>query len=488
MDVWKSIRDDTTLIFQWESAGSSQYLKKFLSDTTIEKAKKQIPDFSMVSWVSFGNGLIRPSCASFRDDVANGIFYDNGFKELNEFLAPEAGRVSMQESIMRFLVRFCGYSDAESDNVRRAIAKKKGTEGLLPEIEQRFIAYSSAHYDITAEKCAEVIKPFIQIILDASSYSFSWNHSTSYTIIGYICGYLRYYHPLEFLTASLNIFGDNIDKVADITKYADKVKIRITEPRFGKARGDYFFDRESNTISKGVGSIKGLSKTVADELYELSQKKSYDYFIDLLTDIAAETSCNSGQTDTLIKAEYFRNFGNQRELQRIVQIFERFKRGAAKQIKKEDVAGTELEPVMIEYASGVTKSGDVSKNWHSFDCAEVMRECERRIKAANLPDLDDRTKLQNYIDAVGYPYASGVEADRNKLYVTQTFPAKRKSDGEVFGYNIRYQSIGSGKTGSMTVFNKQYKQDPIRPGDLIRCLDYTRKGKYFNLNSYAHIY
>ena len=65
---------------------------------------------------------------------------------------------------MMFLVKFCGYTQAESDNVRRAIAKKKGTATLLPEIEQRFIDYSSTHYDITKEKCQEVIKPFLQII------------------------------------------------------------------------------------------------------------------------------------------------------------------------------------------------------------------------------------------------------------------------------------------------------------------------------------
>lgn len=168
--VWKSIRDDTTLIFQWESDSAQAYLKKFMSDDTIAKAKEKDPNFSYIKWFSFGNGLIRPSCASFRDDVSCGAFYDNGFKELNEFLAPEAGRVAMQETIMMWLQKFCGYSPAESDNVRRAIAKKKGTATLLPEIEQRFIEYSSTHYDITKERCQEVIKPFLQIILDASAY------------------------------------------------------------------------------------------------------------------------------------------------------------------------------------------------------------------------------------------------------------------------------------------------------------------------------
>ena len=255
MDVWKSIRDNTTLIFQWESGSAQQYMKKFMSDETLEIARSKIPNFSMLKWMSFGNGLLRPACASFRDSVAKGEFYDNGFDALNEFLAPEAGRIAMQETVMQFLVKFCGYSAAESDNVRRAIAKKKGTETLLPEIEKRFIKYSSANYDITEERCAEVIKPFLQIILDASAYGFSWNHSDAYSSIGYICGYLRHYHPLEFLTAALNIFGDNMDKTADITRYATRVGIKVTLPKWGLSKGEYFFDRNKKIIAKGLTSI-----------------------------------------------------------------------------------------------------------------------------------------------------------------------------------------------------------------------------------------
>ena len=122
MNVWRSIRNDTTAIFQWESNSAQNFLRKFMSDSTLKKVRKKIPDFSMLKWLSFGNGLIRPACASFRDAVAEGEFYDNGFKELNEFLAPEMGHVCMQETIMKFLVKFCGYSNAESDTVRRCVA------------------------------------------------------------------------------------------------------------------------------------------------------------------------------------------------------------------------------------------------------------------------------------------------------------------------------------------------------------------------------
>lgn len=490
MDVWKSIRDNTTLIFQWESGSAQQYMKKFMSDETLEIARSKIPNFSMLKWMSFGNGLLRPACASFRDSVAKGEFYDNGFDALNEFLAPEAGRIAMQETIMQFLVKFCGYSAAESDNVRRAIAKKKGTETLLPEIEKRFIKYSSANYDITEERCAEVIKPFLQIILDASAYGFSWNHSDAYSSIGYICGYLRHYHPLEFLTAALNIFGDNMDKTADITRYATRVGIKVTLPKWGLSKGEYFFDRDKKIIAKGLTSIKYMSATLADELYDLAASKQYTSFMDVLKDLNEKTSINSRQLEILIKLDFFSDFGNQRELLYLTDLFSNtFKNGEAKQIKKSIVDGTPLEDIVKKYAVGVTKSGGVAKSYTLLDVMSILRESEKAIKDMRMADLSDIIKVRNFYDVMGYiGYVSGNESDRRKLYVTEIKPLHRKRDGKHCGYSIFTKSIGSGKESRFTVFNNVYDKDPIIEGDIIFCKAYDRNGEYFTLTAYDKVF
>jgi len=490
MDVWRSIRDDTTLIFQWESNSAQAYMRKFMSDSTLSIAQSKIPNFSMLKWMSFGNGLLRPACASFRDSVAKGEFYDNGFDALNEFLAPEAGRIAMQETIMQFLVKFCGYNSAESDNVRRAIAKKKGTETLLPEIEERFIAYCSEQYDMTTEQCLDIIKPFLQIILDASAYGFSWNHSDSYSSIGYICGYLRHYYPLEFLTSALNIFGDNLDKTAEITSYAKKRGIQVTMPKWGLSRNKYFFDRDRGIIAKGLTSIKYMSENLANEMYVLSQQKKYTRFVELLKDLDQETCINTRQLDILIKLDFFSDFGNQRELLRIVDLFyETFKKGQAKQIKKSMVDGTPMEEIVKRYSVGVTKSGGVAKNYTLLDVFSILKEVEDAIKAVGMPDLNDIDKVRNFYDVMGYiGYTSGKQEDRRKLYVMDVFPVLRKKDGKQFGYSIITKSIGSGKESRFTVFNALYKQDPIRKGDIILCKSFERDGQYFQLTSYDKVF
>lgn len=490
-DVWKSIRDDTTMIFQFESDSAQRYLKKLMSDSTIEKIKKKNKNFSMIKLMSFANGLIRPSCASFRDDVAEGESKDNGIEELNEFLAPEMGHISMQETIMQFLVKFCGYTQAGSDTVRRAIGKKRDTSDLLPEVEEKFISYTSKKFNVPVIKCAEVIKPFIQTILDASKYGFSWNHSDAYSCIGYACGYLRYYYPLEFVAAALNIFAGKEEKTANIVEYAQKNGIKINNIKFGKSRADYFFDKEDSSIYKGVGSVKFLNNEVAEQLYELSKKKEYTRFVDLAIDCNRNTSINSRQMDILIRLDYFSSFGNAKELLRIVSILDMFKWGDSKTIKKEKMEnGGAILEIVEKYSESKNKNGSDSKSFKITDCEAILRECEDIVMGLGIKDFSFKDKIEDQKEFLGYiSLVTGREEDRPKLYVKTLFIARKKTDNTPFGINVTCQSIGSGKQTRYTIFNTDLKKyGDVKVGDIIYCSKYTKNNGYFTIKEYKHVF
>ncbi len=444
--VWKSIRDDTTLIFQWESDSAQAYLKKFMSDETIAKIKAKSSNFSYLKWFSFGNGLLRPACASYRDEVSGGDFYDNGFKELNEFLAPEAGRVCMQETIMMFLVKFCGYSQAESDSVRRAIAKKKGTETLLPEIEQRFIEYSSTHYDITKEKCQEVIKPFLQIILDASDYGFSWNHSDAYSSIGYISGYLRYYYPLEFLTASLNIFSDKEEKTTAITNYARKVGITIKDIKFGHSKADYSMEKETNSIYKGIASIKYMSADVANKLYDLAHTQKFDSFIDLLRVFPGD----SRQLEILIKLNYFSQFAPIGKLLNIVELYNKF--GTRKTLKESDVLSlpTPVQEVIIKYAVKPKTQYKITDN------DGMLRELAELVGERPITMMMRLEWEQQYLG-----YCASTDTSQQGSWLVLDIDTK-------FSPKLSIYAIWSGEQRIVKVSKRDFQSNPLTKGDTIR--------------------
>lgn len=489
MDVWRSIRNDTTAIFQWESNSAQTFLRKFMSDTTIEKVRQKIPNFSMLKWLSFGNGLIRPACASFRDSVADGEFYDNGFKELNDFLAPEMGHVCMQETIMQFLVKFCGYTNGESDNVRRAIAKKKGTEQLLPEIEQRFIEYSSTHYDITAEECAKVIKPFLKVLLDASAYAFSWNHSDAYSAVGYICGWLREYYPYEFITSALNIWRDNDDKTRAIVEYANSKRISITSPKFGISGIKYDFSREQQTIAKGLGSVKFMSDAAIRELSELYDNQ-YATFSELLYDIKQKTSLNTRQIEILMKIDFFSQFGNYPTISRIYDVFTNLlKWGDVKSISKATLSSELLQ--IFEGSPAVSDTGangDTIKMYRVKDAMGLAKEIESTIRSVNFADISLITRMEFSKESYGYvDVVTNKPEDRRKLIINSITPMRNGND-KPWGYRVETKSLGTGKSARVTIKAKVFDAEPVDEGNVIYVEDIWQNAKgYWEISKYRRL-
>jgi DNA polymerase-3 subunit alpha len=472
-EVWADMAKSLTAIFQFESSFAADCFKKF--------QPKSIFDMSLVT------ATIRPSGTSYRDDLLSHKIHTNPSEIIDELLKDNLGYLIYQEDTIKFLQQICGLSGSEADNIRRAIGRKQKDrlDAAMPSILEGYCSKSPKPRDVAEQEAKE----FLQVIEDSASYQFGYNHSVAYCLLGYLCAYYRYYHPLEFLTSYLNNAA-NDDDIRNGTAYANRIGVKITMPKWGLSRGEYFFDSEKFVIAKGLTSIKYMSSQLADELYEMAHKKQYKWFVDVLTDLDTETSCDSRQLDILIKLDFFSEFGNQRELMRITDLFyQTFKRGHAKQIKKAIVDGTPLEPIISKYAVGVTKSGGVAKSYTLLDVQSILHEAEDALKAVGMPDLNDIDKVRNFYDVMGYiGYVSGKMEDRPKLYILDIFPLARKKDGKQFGYSIVTKSIGSGKESRFTVFNSVYNSEPIKKGDIILCKGFERDGQYYKMTRYEKVF
>lgn len=322
--VWDSIRDDTTAIFQWEGATGDRYIKQLLSESNIQKFKKLNPNVDYMTLLSIGNGAIRPAGASYRDDLANGVIRKSGNEAIDEFMKPTFGYLVFQCQIIQFLHQYCGYTMGEADIVRRHFAKKTGTEKDIPQIKAGFAKTMAEQYGMSKEESDKVIADFIQVIMDASNYLFSLNHSQPYSYEGYVSGWLRYHYPLQFLTVALNINQGKEEKTSALTAYAHKVGIGIKPPKFRHSRSAYFCDTETNCIYKGLGSIKYMSEQVAEALYGMRDMQ-FRNFIDVLFALQQlKDKPDSRQLDILIKIGYFEEFGSAKALLLGVEIFNKF--------------------------------------------------------------------------------------------------------------------------------------------------------------------
>lgn len=413
--IWESIGQDTLGVFQMESDMATKLLEQLFHPSTIDKIKSRSGNVNFLSLLSMANGAIRPSGASYRDALSMGEFKDNGNEVLNDFLSDTLGYMVFQEQIMRWLVEFCGYSESESDGVRRAIGKKTGTEQLLPKIKSGFIKTMTEKHNVDMKEAEELSESFLQVILDASDYSFSLNHSEAYSVLGYLCVWLRYYYPHEFITTMLNIQSTkskDLDKTPSVMQWAKEHGIKVERITFGRSRGGYALDKETKIIYKGVASVSYLNETVAEELYELAQQINEDTsFSELLFLMKEHTSLQSNQLEILIRLRFFDQFGDSNFL---LAVMYQFYEGTFKYSKSNSEA---------------TKESKLLK----------MIQVEQALKQKDIPKAQIEELLRFELDKMGYIGTIYPEVPDDLFFVldintryTPKLKLYRLSDGEEF--------------------------------------------------------
>lgn len=316
-EVWKHITDSPVGIFQFEGSYAFDLLKKY--------GPEEINSLSLV------NASLRPSGESYRDRLISGEINQNPSEIINKMLEKNHGFLVFQEDTIRFLTDICGLSGSDADNIRRAIGRKQvdRLEAAMPDILEGYCSKSDKPRDIAEQEA----KQFLQIISDSSNYQFGFNHSTGYSMIGYTCGYLRHYYPVEFITAYLNSAA-NDDDLKMGTDLARQLGITMLKPTYGYSRSKFYCDANNNNIYKGIGSLKNMSEKSAAEIVPL-YNNHYDDYIDLLFDLKEKTTINSRMLDILIKIDFFQEFGDINTLLWIASEFDSLY--GKKSIKKDSI-------------------------------------------------------------------------------------------------------------------------------------------------------
>ena len=302
-EVFEDITKDSTAIFQFESDFGRQSIRKM--------HPKSVDDICLCS------ACLRPSGESYREQVYARQWNKKPSKLIDEILSNSYGFLVYQEQTIAFLQQVCGFSGSEADNIRRAIGKKQRDkiDKALPQILEGYCEKSDKDR-ATAE---EEAKQFIKVIEDASGYSFGFNHSESYAMLGYLMGWLRYHYPTEFCTSYLNC-AKNDEDLANGQVLAQSRGVKIQKPIFRYSTSEYGCDSENKVIYKGIGSIKNIGSACGDNLNTLKDKY-YDSFIDLLYDIKEGGLANKTEMTLLIMIDFFREFGDINYLLECYDIF-----------------------------------------------------------------------------------------------------------------------------------------------------------------------
>lgn len=128
------------------------------------------------------------------------------------------------------------------------------------------------------------------------SYGFNRAHATGYGLRSYRCAYLKAHHPMEFMTALLQVWSGNDEKEKLYVREARRMGIRILAPDINISKVSWTLDSKAKAIRRGLVSIKGIGMAAAESLATNAPYSSVQDIIDR-TDSRAVTGGKSYAKD-----------------------------------------------------------------------------------------------------------------------------------------------------------------------------------------------
>ena len=439
----------TTTINQSDSDFGKQTLKRYKPTSLAE----------MSAWVA----AIRPGFASLLNNFLDRLPYTTGVKELDDILEDSFHYLTYQESIMKYLV-WLGIEEKGTYDIIKKIAKKKFKDDEQEKLKEQLLQGWVKNVG-TEEGFAETW----QVVEDAAHYSFNASHSLSVAIDSIYGAYLKSHYPLEYFTVVLTLYADDIDRTSKLIQELPYFNVTIQPIKYGKSGSDYTMDKENNAIYKGVSSVKYCNSQIADELLVLSKNK-YNSFIDLLKDIKEKTSLNSRQLDILIRLNFFSDFGNNKYLLKVSEIYDKF--ASAKIIAKkkmEELGVTEF--LMAKYAGKETAS-----QYRDLDNEGLIKELCNKVKNESLGVVE---QISSEIEFLGYADYTNKDISENYYIVTSFDDSKsttrpyctlyRIHDGEKIDTRVsRSNAFKANPFGLFSIINMPvttYEYKKVKDGD-----------------------
>ena len=291
-------------IFQLESAGMKAFMK--------ELKPENLED------VIAGISLYRPGPMDFIPKYIAGknnrdsIEYD--CPELVPILEPTYGCIVYQEQVMQIVRDLAGYSLAESDDLRRAMSKKK--ESVIAAGRTKFI-YGDPSKNIPGCVAnginAETANKIYDEMYDFAKYAFNKSHAASYAVITYQTAYLKRFYPAPYMASLISSVAGNLGKVGIYIQDMKSMGIKLLAPDINKGQSD--FSVHDGDIYYGLSAIKGIGRPVTEAI--IKEREEHGEFKDLrdFADRLSGREVNKRAVENLIKAGAFDSIpGSRRQL------------------------------------------------------------------------------------------------------------------------------------------------------------------------------
>lgn len=302
-------------IFQLESAGMKNFMK--------ELKPKSLED------VIAGISLYRPGPMEFIPKYIEGKNNEASVTyvcpELEPILKPTYGCIVYQEQVMQIVRDLAGYTMGRSDNVRRAMAKKKAS---ILENERNIFIYGNAE---ERKKEAEAGKPLSAVVpgcvangvseeaanqifdsmMDFASYAFNKSHAACYAVVAYQTAWLKYYYPKEYMAALITSVMDKSGKAAEYIQITKAMGIEVLPPDVNES--SVRFKVAGEGIRYALTAISGVGSEVVRKIEAERKEKGPFTGLDDFIERTIDLGTNSRLIENFIKSGAFDSIGGTRQ-------------------------------------------------------------------------------------------------------------------------------------------------------------------------------
>ncbi|MFI8751391.1 DNA polymerase III subunit alpha [Vreelandella lionensis] len=253
-------RAETTAVFQLESRGMKELIKRLLPDSLDD----------MIALVA----LFRPGPlqSGMVDDFINRkhgraeVSYphpDYQHDLLKPVLTPTYGIILYQEQVMQIAQVMAGYTLGQADMLRRAMGKKKPEE--MAKQRAGFMEGCAAN-GIDKDLAGNIF----DLVEKFAGYGFNKSHSAAYALVSYQTAWLKAHYPGPFMAAVMSTEMDNLDKVVPLIEECRHLKLTVTPPDVNVGGYKFTVDTEGRVVY-GLGAIRGVGEGPIGAIVEARQ-------------------------------------------------------------------------------------------------------------------------------------------------------------------------------------------------------------------------
>jgi DNA polymerase-3 subunit alpha len=295
----------TAGVFQVEGGGMTRWLVQM-------KPKNLDNIIAMVA-------LYRPGPMAFIPDYISRMHGESEVEYRHPSMEPifsdTYGIPVYQEQLMRAAVELAGYTPSESDELRKAISKKKKED-----IEKHRVKFVKGAVEKGIEQStADAIYTDWE---EFARYGFNKSHAADYGVIAVQTAYLKSHYTAEYMTALMSASAGQTEKIAFYVADARTMGVPVLQPDINSSMWDFDIEDVPSTSSGqaqphirfGMGAIKNVGENSVQPI--IDERTANGKFTDL-NDFSRRVDLRAvgkRSLESLIKVGALDSFGNRASL------------------------------------------------------------------------------------------------------------------------------------------------------------------------------